>query len=300
MNQRTHVSRSSLAALLAALIASLVGVCTALVGATVGLLGLSEFVAAAILSVSLVALCHVLGLRQPRVLTAIAVVAAVAWLVGHLGAEAWLLRWALIAQAEQGELLLAEEMVVRGAEGASDLVDLELVGRTGHGGFGGALILLYERGITVFSLRTDARVLPVPETVHAVYHAARGALVALLLRRALLHMAVEPTCARCGRALRRRRLGRVGEAERERLIAAWQVGERTTADEYDDRADLVLWEDRCPAGHSASPGLELSRRRRVGLSSAQPGPIARLEAECDDPHGEVSADRPLVDGEITG
>ena len=108
--------------------------------------------------------------------------------------------------------------------------------------------------------------------------ALRWRFVALMIARALQHLAHEPVCAGCGRYMRRALLGPIDAQEAARLATEWARGERSPPRIARVSGVAVAYQDSCPAGHSAQPGFAILRVRRRSLRRSVPGPLADLPA----------------------
>ena len=239
--------------------------------------GLYEVLAALTLSLATVAVCHLLRARPLPTLGA--ALPALLWLGAHHLTDAALFRLdqgqAVVREAES----LAEDFLVAGADTPLELVDAGLAAETGVAGTQGALIVQLRAGVLVRRALGDARVLPVGLRWHALVLAVHAAFVLLVVRRALLHLRAEPVCAVCDRYLRRVALGQVDAGEVARLAQAWQDGTRTPPQVTAPAQPVALiYEERCPAGHTLEPGFSAVRLRRKGLARSLPGPIASLPA----------------------
>ena len=123
------------------------------------------------------------------------------------------------------------------------------------------------------------RRLPPQPLVQALLLAATLAFLAILVRRALLHLGAEPTCATCGRYLRRERLGRVTAEDATRLAQAWARGEPVEPQVDAAARGPDVLRETCSAGHTVRPGWALVHVRSRSLGSGGAGLVARLPAE---------------------
>ncbi len=288
MSAARTVSTIALCAVAMAVAGALVGVVTGLSSRTLHIIGLYEVTAGLTLAFAGVTLAHLLRVR--RGLVAMACIAALAWLAGHHGSEAWLLRLEQARTISEQGLLLADHALIHDSDDPEELADAALLAETGASGVQGAARLVLKRGLRVQAVAGHVRVLPLPLWAHVLFYALQAALIAIWLGRALGHLADEPICPRCGAWLRRRTIGYVGEDRGRELAVSWRAGERLVPGECEDSAtsdrQLLVLEDRCPNGHTEAPGYEVRRRRRLSLTGVRPGPLGRLEAR------ESSAEAP--------
>jgi hypothetical protein len=260
-------------------VALALGVATGLAGRVLNILGFYEVLAALTLSVAAVALAHLLRWQPRGGALVVALLAAATWLTVHRVTDAWGFR------AEQAQIVLreshdlAEDFLVSGADTPLQLVDLGLQAETGADGIRGALLVEWQAGPVVLRALGLERRLPPEPIVQALMFAATLAFMALLIRRALLHLAAEPLCATCGRYLRRERLGRVSAEEAQRLVAAWATGDAAQPELDKAAAGPEVLRETCGAGHTARPGLALVQFRSRTLGSGAAGLVARLPAE---------------------
>ena len=276
---RQSLSRAAVAWLLMLPLACALGVATGLAGRVFTIFGFYEVLAALTLSVAAVAIAHLLRWRPGAGALVIALSAGSLWLAAHRLTDAWGFR------AEQAQAVvresseLAEDFLVSGADTPLQLVDLGLNAETGADGVRGALLVEWYGGpLMLRALGLERRLPPQPLT-QALLLSATLALLTVLLRRALLHLAAEPMCAVCGRYLQRESLGRVAPDEARRLTMAWAQGERVAGEVTAQALGPELLRETCTAGHSAQPGFALVQRRSRGLGSGGGGLMARLPAQ---------------------
>ncbi len=260
-------------------VACLLGVATGLAGRVLAILGFYEVLAALTLSVTAVALAHLLRWRPRAGALVIALAAACTWLAMHRLTDAWGFR------AEQAQAVLreshdmAEDFLVSGADTPLQLVDLGLNAETGADGVRGALLVQWYAGPLVLRAIGLERRLPAQPLVQALLLSATLAFLTVLIRRALLHLTSEPACAICGRYLKRQQLGRVSAHEAERLTQAWMRGEAAEPEIGNREAGPVVLQETCTAGHSTRPGLALVQFRSRSLGTGGAGVLARLAAQ---------------------
>lgn len=270
-------------AVVAALSGCIIGVLSGLAARQLHVLGLWEVAAAWSLALMLVAAGHLLQLRRPGVLTAAALIASLAWLMGHHTADAWAFRNEQIRSVAHGGLLLADDAVLHDTDDPAALVDFSLLGETGASGVIGAARVLLSRGLTVQRFAGVSRIVALPSWLHALFYGLQAAFVAVIVGRALGQLVFEPICSRCGSFLRRKRLGAVDATERDRLAAAWREGIRAVPELVKSGGALIATEERCPRGCTHEPGFTLLQRRTIGLSRAHPGAVGSLPPQCDAP-----------------
>ncbi len=262
-----------------------VGLASGLASRTLHVIGLYEVAAGLSLAFIAVACAHLLQIRSRWSLIGLATVTAIAWLVAHHGAEAWLFRWEQVGAIDTHGLLLADHAVLHDSDDPEELTDAALLAETGADGIIGAARLLLQRGLRIQAVAGRVRVVPLPLWAHALFYALQAALIAIWLSRALAHLAEEPVCSRCGAWLRRRRLGYLDEGQALELAQSWRQGDRITpiAETTSPRGSrrVLVLEDRCPEGHSVTPGYEIRRRRRLSLAGRRPGPMGRIPALSD-------------------
>ncbi len=270
--------RATLALLGLLLTALLLGIATGLAGRVLTILGFYEVLAALVLSVAAVAYAHMLRWRPRAGALVLALAASATWLVAHRLTDAWGFR------AEQAQMVLreshelAEDFLVSGADTPLQLVDLGLNAETGADGVRGALLVEWDSGQLVLrALGLERRLPPLP-WLQAVLLSATLAFLTVLIRRALLHLAAEPTCAVCGRYLQRQRLGRVTPEEAARATQAWAHGEPLEPTVSATLAGPELLRETCSAGHTAQPGLALVQYRGHSLGSGGASLVARRPA----------------------
>lgn len=259
------------------LAAALMGAATALAGRIVHLLGLYEVAATLVLSVVAVTVHHLCRAVPGGARYALAALAAATWIGCHLWVDAWSFRREQGEAVVQEAALLARDFVVAGAGTPLELVDAGLRAETGQDGVRGALLVQAKAGLEVQRTFGATRVWPMPRWGWALARALQAALVALGIARALKHLATEPRCDRCGRYLDRRVLGRLDDCVLPALQQAWQSGRREVP-EPTAQGQLWLWQDTCPAGHTAAPGYAIIRPRQRRWSMNAPGPLAQLKA----------------------
>ena len=253
-----------------------IGAITAAAGRSVFVLGLYDVVAALSISVSLVALVHLARWKPGAVTTVLGMLCALLWLGSFRVVDAWLFRLEQGQEVARQSPELAPEFIAAGAETPLELVDAGLAAETGAPGGRGALRVGLRGGVVVSRAFGVSRVLPAPQWAVGLGLALEAAFVALIVARALQHLAHEPVCAVCGRYLRRKSLGTCQTGEIERLAAAWAEGERAVPRISGTRSVAAAFEDTCPVGHSAQPGYAILRLRRRGLARQVPGPLADL------------------------
>jgi hypothetical protein len=270
------------------------GTLSGLAAQVVVVFGLYDVLAALALSFVAVVLAHLTRVRPSLGLTAAAIVAAVVWLGAYRVADAYLFRLEQATHVAEHSEDLAADFAASGANTPLELVDAGLVAQVGVGGWRGAMQVQLKAGLLAWRAAGVSRVAPLPLWLHVLMAAAEAAFVALVVQRALGNLTVEPTCVRCGSYLHRKDLGRVDQADADRLRAAWQAGDRAAhMPAKDASGSIVMYEDRCPMGHTASPGFALVRLRGHGWSKAVPGPLASLPAELhrlDEPATSPDAD----------
>jgi hypothetical protein len=179
--------------------ALLVGAITATGAVALHVIGLYEVVAAAALAMLLSMVTHSLGRPLGSGGVAIALVAAVAWLLVDEVVSASIWRLLELRRVAARGLELADALVVSGADGPGALVDASLLADTGRDGWQGAWLLRFEAGVRVSGALERVRVLAAPPWVHGVFLGARAAIVAFWIRRALSRLDGEPVCSTCGR-----------------------------------------------------------------------------------------------------
>ena len=260
-----------------------VGAITGAAGRSLYVVGLYEVAAALFTSFLVVAWLHYLRLRTPALLAAVAIIVATSWLVMHVSTDAWLFRIDQVTNVAENELLLTEHAIAHDSANADTLVDASLLSETGAAGVQGAARLLLGRGLVVHRVGDQHRILAVPRWLHALARALLAAMVALWCHRALQTMSNEPVCQKCDQWLRRRPLGYIDEASAKMVTALWASGDRNAPSDTIETSNamhrhLVL-EDRCPLGHSKTPGYALLRQRSHRWGRQRPGPIARIEPQ---------------------
>ncbi|MSQ81510.1 MAG: hypothetical protein EXR77_01140 [Myxococcales bacterium] len=263
-------------------VAAVFGVASALASRIILIAGLYEVAAALLLGSVAVALCHLQALRPNRLSLLVAVTAAAGWLAVHETTDAWAFRQEQIRWLQSQPIQLAQDMAVAQVDSAELLVDLGLRAETGDSGLVGAWLAQNKAGIVVQRTLGVQRVLPLGWAALAAAIGVRVAIVALLVWRALLRLAVEPRCPRCQRYLRRTQIARVSEAELAPLITAWQSGEYLQPGQSRP-AVAVVYRDECARGHLSRPGLAAVRLRRFGFALQVPGPVAQLAPVLADP-----------------
>jgi len=254
----------------------LVGAVTAAAGRSVLVLGLYDVVAALSISVGVVAFVHLARWRPGAAATALSILCALLWLGSNRTVDALLFRLEQGQEVARQAPELAPEFIAANAQTPLDLVDAGLAAETGASGLRGALRVSLRVGIVVSRAFGVSRVLPAPPWLVVLSMALEAAFVALIVARALQHLAREPMCAQCGRYLRRRPLGRCAAEEIERLATAWAQDRRVAPRISDMGGAAIAFEDHCPAGHTAQPGYAILGLRRHGLARQVPGPIADL------------------------
>lgn len=257
------------------------GVVTGLAGRVVALVGLYEVLAALVLSIVAVAACHLFRHRPGKLAPLLAILAALAWMAAHRVTDAWAFRSEQAQAVQQEAAHLVDQFVAAGADTPLQLVDAGLQAETGHGGLRGALMVLLKGGVVATRALGQARVLPASLAVHVAVLGLLAGLVAVVIHRALVHLAGEPICATCQRYLRRRQLGHVDADEAARLAEAWSQGQREEPHRLSSAGIALAYEDTCPAGHTQRPGYALVRARRRGLARTAPGPLAALPPMVD-------------------
>ena len=280
-----------IAALASSTLALLVGALTGLAGRQLYVIGLWELFAGWALSFSSVSLCHLLLVRSSAAHVGIAVVVGFGWLGGFHIADAWGFWHEQVALVADRGLLLADQAVLRDTGDPSQLVDFSLLGETGATGLLGASKLLLQRGLTVHRALGVSHIVAIPPLAHAAVYGAQAALVALLVGRSLQSLLSIPTCARCGSWMRQQLRGHVPAELADHARQAWLLGDPVRPDVFEiarSGSDLLLTEDHCPRGCSATPGWTLARRRGLSLSARKPGVFATWPptvTAADDPAG---------------
>lgn len=269
------------------MIGAALGATAGLAGHTLELIGLYDLVAGLAGGFALVALAHLVGERRAAVHFAAAALLGVTWLGAYLVTDAFTLRELLIRRAADAGVLLGDEAIVRGDDDPAALIDDTLLAETGSRGLRGAARLRLQRGLRVLQVAERARVVPMPAWLHALALAARAALVAILVARALAAAHEEPSCARCGEQLERREAARFDAADADRAAAL--LAERDEAGLLSLAATkgaanggFVLLADRCPGGHSARDGYELRRLRGRAFAPTRAGRIAIISPQLAD------------------
>lgn len=253
-----------------------VGAVTAMAGRSVYVLGLYDVVAALSISIGLVFLAHLTRLRHRAALLGLAVLAALLWLGAQRVVDAWAFRLEQGQEVQAHAAELAPDMIAVHAAAPLDLVDAGLEAETGAPGLRGALRVGLRSGLVVSRAFGVSRILPAPSWLVALSIALEAAFVALMIARALQHLAQEPVCAQCGRFLRRTLMGPIDATEAARLATEWARGERVVPVVARLPGIAVAYQDACPAGHSAQPGYAILRVRRRSLRRSVPGPLADL------------------------
>ncbi len=283
----------------AALCGVFVGVLSGLASRQLHVIGLWELAAAWSLALLGVGAAHLLQVRSRRALLVAAIIAALAWLSGHHGADAWAFRGEQIRAVSGAGLLMADQAVLHDTDDPEALVDFSLMGETGKGGVVGAARVLLRRGLTVHRVGNISRIIPIPSWLHALFYGLQAAFVALVIGRATAQLMTEPVCPRCGVFLRRQPIGWVTADAAKALIGQWAGGRRAapqpleTPQSSKSRPDgaLAATRNSCPRGCTTAPGYSLLRRRGMGFSSSAPGTVANLEAVVAEPEAaeDVSA-----------
>lgn len=278
----TQRPRQSLAALPIALLLTMplamaLGLATGMAGRVLQLLGFYEVLAAITLSVTTVALAHVLRWRPRAGALVLALVATLTWLTAHRLTDAWAFRQEQAKLVVEEAHTLAEDFLISGANTPLELVDLGLQAETGAQGVRGALIVEWNSGLLVLRAVGLERRLPPEPLLQALVLAATVAFLTLLIRRALLHLASQPACTTCQRYLRRTQLGHLNVERATALQEAWQQGQRTEPT-VETAGPLTAFRETCPAGHTQQPGFALIQVRGRTLGAAEAGLVARLPA----------------------
>ena len=263
-------------------VATVLGVATGLSGRILTILGYYEVLAALTLSVAAVAIAHALRWRPGAGAWLVALLSAGVWLSAHRVTDAWGFR------AEQAQAVLreshdlAEDFLVSGADTPMQLVDLGLNAETGADGLRGAFLVEWQAGTLVLRAIGLERRLPAQPLVQALLLSATLAFLTVLIRRALSHLASEPTCPVCQRYLRRDRLGRVSGAEADRLCAAWASGESPDPTFSSAATGPELLRESCSAGHTPEAGWALVHYRSRSLGSGGAHLVGRRAARTTD------------------
>lgn len=263
---------------------------TGAAGRVLHLFGLYDVLAALVLSIVAAALAHMTRLRPgPLVSAGLAVFVAVAWLGTHRVVDAALFRLDQAQAVELEAARMTQDFLAAGVDGPLELVDAGLTAETGMPGVRGAAVVLLRAGILVRRALADERMLPTPLWLHALVLACEAAFVAVVVRRALLHLATDPICTVCGRYLRRMPQGAVDADGLALLVQAWARGERpeVVAKAANAAVAAQVVEDACPAGHTAKPGFAAVRPRKRGLGRQVPGPLASLPAVAKAPESRA-------------
>ncbi len=277
----------------AGLTGAALGVVSGVGGRSLFLMGLWPLAAALAGGFALVTFAHLTRERRRLWHLVAAGLLALAWLAADRGSDAVLFHLEQTSEVGRRGLLLADHAVVHDDDDPAALVDASLLAETGAAGWLGAARVQLRVGVPALRVLSVSRVFKVPVWAHALWLALRAALVALVASRALEQLRAEPVCDRCGRSLRRRRLGWLSEDAAREVAETWQKGPSPTqpaamgdpvralpelAAQRDARWPVAVLEDRCPAGHTHVAGLELQRARGRGLARRSPGPLARRAA----------------------
>lgn len=254
------------------------GIACGLAGRVVYLLGLYDIAAGLGLGAAAVALCHLAQRPLGAWAGPVAMLAAGLWMAAAQTTDAWAFRQEQ-AQWLQGQpLLLAQDLAVAGVDDALALVDAGLRAETGADGLTGSWLAQGKAGVILQRAIGSQRVLPAPLPVRAAVMGGEIAFVALVVWRALQQLAREPVCPVCRRFLRRRPLGRVGQAQVDALRQAWALGDRALPTGDAAIAVALVYEDTCTFAHLMQPGLALVGLRGHRWGAQPPGPLAMLPA----------------------